>query len=307
MFSRSGSHSHLPEARQPRRAFVLVMVLALLTLCALCLAGLARRSLVAGEQAAQSASDLQRRWGVLSCLHTILPQANELLETAAAKLPAPAQVWPLPASVSIEFDLGELHFSVLVADEDAKANLNTICRNDADGPHAVAALVEELAAGGDGLAVHVEAAAGGGDANRRTEIFRGWGQVFEPSQTACPGEYAAKLRDTTRDMTCWGSGRLNVVRASDESLRLVCRNKISPDLLAKLLARRHDPGLTGLDSLLDEMALGTTDRVTLQRLLTDRSSRYSVWILVRSPQRTWATLALADGSSSQGARDLFTW
>jgi hypothetical protein len=305
MSSRSGNRSHLPQPRQPRRAFVLVMVLALLTLCALCLAGLARRSLVAGEQAAQSANELQRRWGVLSCMHTILPQANELLEMAAAKLPSQAQVWPLPAKVSTEFDLGESHFSVLVADEDAKANLNAIGRNDADGPHAVAAVVEELAAGSDGLAVHVEAA--GGDSNRRTEIFRGWGQVFEPAETGCPGDYAAKLRDTTRAITCWGSGRLNVVRASDESLRLVCRNQISPDLLAKLLARRHDPGLTGLDSLLDELALRTTDRLTLRRLLTDRSSRYSVWIFVRSPQRSWATLALADGSSPQAARDLFTW
>src|ERR1700733_6313778 len=270
MFSRSGNRPHSPQTRQPRRAFVLVMVLALLTLCALCLAGLARRSLVAGEQAAQAASDLQRRWGVLSCMHTILPQANELLETAAAKLPAQAQVWPLPANVSTEFELGELHFSVLVADEDAKANLNTICRNDADDPHAVAALVEELAAGGDGVAAHVEAA--GGDANHRTQAFRGWGQVFEPAETACPGEYAAKLRDTTHDITCWGSGRLNVIRASDDSLRLVCRNQISPDLLAKLLARRRDPGLTGLDSLLNELALGTTDRLTLQRPFTDSSS-----------------------------------
>src|ERR1700733_12403728 len=107
-----------------RGAFVLVMVLALLTVCALCLAGLARRSMDAGEQAATARTDLQRRWGIISCQRTYLPLARDLLEAEANALPAQARVWPLPSSVSVEFVLGDLHFSVLLADEDAKANLN---------------------------------------------------------------------------------------------------------------------------------------------------------------------------------------
>jgi hypothetical protein len=115
------------------------------------------------------------------------------------------------------------------------------------------------------------------------------------------------VRDTTRTITCWGGGRLNIQRASDEAIRLVCENQISPDSLGKLLARRHERGVTGLDALLDQLALRKTERLTLERLLTDRGSRYSLWILVRNPRRSWATLAIGDGSSSQGARETFTW
>lgn len=299
----------------PRRgAFVLVMVLALLTVCALCLAGLARRSLDAGEQAASARTDLQRRWGVMSCARTYLPLAKDLLEAEAAKLPAQSRIWPLPASVGIEFDLGDLHFSVLLADEDAKANLNAISRSNPDGQRAVASLVEERASGVEGVAVNVQAAPtqgapnqGTSGSNQASAVFRSWGQVFEPTSASTPGEFASRLRDVTKDITCWGSGRLNIQRASDEAIRLVCGNHIAPDILAKLLARRHEPGITGVESLLDELALRRTDRSTLERLLTDRSSRYSLWILVQSPRRSWATLAIGDGSSSQGARETFTW
>jgi hypothetical protein len=308
MFSRCAKRPTLRVARAARRgAFVLVMVLALLTLCALCLAGLARRSLDAGQQVAVAQTDTQRRWGVVSCERTYLPLAKDLLEAAAAGLPAESQVWPLPASAVVEFDLGQLHFSVLLADEDAKANVNAISRNDPDGPHAVTSVLEDLTAGLDGLTVHVQPVTNSGNAKPGGGEFRGWGQVFEPPATGAPGEFAARLRDATRDITCWGSGRLNIERASDEAIRLFCGNQVTPDLLAKLLSRRHDPGLTGLHALLDKLALRTSDRATLERLLTDRSSHYSLWILVKSPRRSWATLAIGDGNSAQGARETYCW
>jgi hypothetical protein len=295
-----------------RDAFVLVMVLALLTVCALCLAGLARRGLDASEQVASAQSDTQRRWGILSCERTYLPLAKDLMEGAAAKLPAQGRVWPLPSSVSAQFDLGELHFSVLLADEDAKANLNTIARSSPDGPRTVASLLEETSAGFDGLVVNVqplaiENTAPGKSSNQVRGILRSWGQVFEPSHVVCPGDYAARVRDATRNITCWGSGRLNLQRASDEAIRLVCGNQITPDLVNKLIAHRHEPDVTGLEALLESLALRKADRATLERLLTDRSSRYSLWITVQNPRRRWATLAIGDGSSSQSLRESFTW
>ena len=297
-----------------RGAFVLVMVLALLTVCALCLAGLARRSLDAGEQAATARTDLQRRWGIISCQRTYLPLARDLLEAEANALPAQARVWPLPSSVSVEFVLGDLHFSVLLADEDAKANLNAIARGSPDGEKTVASLLEERIAGIEGLAVNTQSLSTQSALSQSTTgssqpsaIFRSWGQVFEPTNAGSPGELAARLRDATREITLWGSGRLNIQRASDGAIRLVCGNQIAPDFLARLISRRHEPGITGLAALLDELALRQSDRSTLERLLTDRSSRYSVWILVQSPQRSWATLTIADGSTSQAARESFSW
>jgi hypothetical protein len=286
---------------------VLVMVLALLLVCALCLAGLARRSLESGEQVATAQTDLQRRWGVLTCVRTYLPLAQDLLESEAAKLPAQARTWPLPSSVAAEFDLGELHFSVLLADEDAKVNLNAVCRDDSDGPRRVAAIVEQSATGVDGLAVHVQPLPSESVVNRASLAFLSWGQVFEPTDSARPGEFATRVREATREITCWGSGRLNIQRASDEAIRLVCTNKVAPDIVGKLIARRREPGVTGLAAVLNQLGLRDGDRGTLERLLTDHSSRYSLWILVQSPRRTWATLAVGSGSSAQAAHETFTW
>ena len=299
MFFRCVNRPAFKVERTRRGAFVLVMVLALLTVCALCLAGLARRSLDAGEQVATAQIDLQRCWGILSCARTYLPLAKDLLEAEAAKLPAEVQTWPLPASVATEFDLGELHFSVLLADEDAKANLNTICRSDSDGPRTVTTLVEQMVAGAEGLAVNVQPLPTQSASTQAAAAFRSWGPIFEPTDVRCPGEFAARLRDMTRDITCWGGGRLNIERASDQAIRLVCGNQIGPDIVGKLLARRHEPGVTGVAALLDQLGLRETDRSTLERLLTDRSSHYSLWIVVRSPRRSWATLVLGDGSSAQ--------
>jgi hypothetical protein len=283
------------------------MVLALLLVCALCLTGLARRSLESGEQVATAQTDLQRRWGVLSCVRTYLPLAQDLLEGESAKLPAEARTWPMPSSVAAEFDLGELHFSVLLADEDAKVNLNAVCRDDSDGPRTAASIVEQSAAGVDGLAVNVQPLPTESVVNRASVAFRSWGQVFESTDSAGPGEFAARLRDATRAITCWGSGRLNIQRASDEAIRLVCSNKVAPDIVGKLIARRREPGVTGLAGVISQLGLRAADRGTLERLLTDHSSRYSLWILVQSPRRSWATLTVGSGSSAQTAHETFTW
>lgn len=302
------------RSRSPRTAFVLVMVLVLLTVAALSLAGLARRSLESAEQAATAQAELQRRWGVLSALRLYLPAAEPLLEAAATKVSAQSQAWPLPASVSGEFMLRGLHFSLLIADEDAKVNLNAIYRRGTDGASQVASVVEQLA-GTDGPPAQIRPTTG--DATKPdAKAFRSWGQIFDFAETATatepPAEAACRLRDETREITCWGNGRLNISRASDQAIRLVCGDKLSPDVLAKLLSLRHESGIKGLDDLLSRMALRIEDRALLERLLTDRSTRHSIWIVVRDQRRAWALLALDRGGGSGGGQsgsvqETFTW
>src|SRR5580704_16608206 len=75
----------------PRHAFVLVMVLVLVAVAAFSLAGIARRSLQAAEEAATAQADLQRHWGVLSALRLYLPSAETLLEGEAKKMSLQSQ------------------------------------------------------------------------------------------------------------------------------------------------------------------------------------------------------------------------
>lgn len=297
-------------ARSHRTAFVLVIVLVLLAVAALSLAGIARRSLESAEQAAAAQAELQRRWGVLSALRVYLPAAESLLEVKTRKATSQGRDWPLPASVSAEFVFHDLHFSVLVADEDAKVNLNAIYRQGAGGANQVASVAEQLA-GTDGPAPQIRPIAEDA-AKSDAKVLRSWGQVFDLAQDTAPGEAACRLRDETREITCWGSGRLNICRASDQAIRLVCQDRLSPDVVAKLIALRRESVIKDLDDLLSRMALRIEDRALLECRLTDRSTRHSIWIVVRDQKRAWAVLALDRGGGSGGGQsgavqETFTW
>jgi len=310
MHSSYANNASEPKKRSSRGAFVLVMVLVLLVVAALSLAGVARRSLESAEEAATAQEDLQRRWGVLSALRLYLPSAEALLEAEAKKQAAMGQGWPFPASVSGEFVLNGLHFSLVLADEDAKVNLNAIFHQGSDGISQVATALDQLAAT-DGLAVQVRPMSE--DSTKSgAKVFRSWGQIFDLTPYVSPAESASRLRDATHEITCWGSGRLNICRASDQAIRAVCQNKINPDVLDKLLSLRRDKEMKGLDDLLTRMALRIEDRAVLERLLSDRSTRHSIWIEVRNARRSWAVLALDRGGGSGGGQnsavqEMFTW
>jgi hypothetical protein len=286
------------------------MVLVLLAVAAISLAGVARRSLQSADEAATAQADLQRRWGVLSALRFYVPAAETLLEGEAKKSSAQAQGWPLPASISGDFVLHGLQFTVWLADEDAKVNLNAVFHQGPDGANQVAAVVGQLA-GADAAALQVRPMAEDGT-RQDSRVFRSWGEVFDLAQDTAPGDAACRLRDQTREITCWGSGRLNIRRASDQAVRLVCQDKLSPDVLGKLLSLRREPGIKDLDDLLSRLALRIEDRALLERRLTDRSTRHSLWILVRDHKRVWATLAIDRGGGSAGGQsgavqETFTW
>jgi hypothetical protein len=282
------------------------MVLVLLAVAAFSLAGVARHSLESAEAAARAQEDLQRRWGVLSALRIYVPAAETLLDGEARRLSSQGQAWPLPASIECEFTLHGLQFSVLLADEDAKIDLNAIFRRGPDGANQVASIVEQLAST-DRAALLVQPVVVDGT-KPDARAFRSWGQVFDLSQDNSLGDASGHLREQTREITCWGCGRLNVRRASDPAIRLVCQDKLGPDILGKLLSLRREVGVKDLDDLLTRLALRIEDRSVLERRLTDRSTRHSIWILVRDQKRIRATFALDRGGGQSGAlQDVFTW
>jgi len=293
-----------PRSSRARAGFVLVMVLVLLTIAGISLAGLARRSLAMSEQAAAAQSDLQRRWGIRSCLRLYLANAESLLEAEAAKSSGQSRTWPLPSAASSEFSLGNLRFSVLVADEDAKINVNTLFRRGGDGAAQVASVVEQVA-GPNGISTQIRPSMV--DSKPAPIPFCTWGQIFELETAGPTAELADRLQEATREITCWGGGRLNLSRASDQAVRLVCQDQVSPDVVAKLLAVRQETGINELDNVLTRLGLRLENRMQLLRLLTDQSRWHSVWITARSGRRTWAILALDGGRQNGVAREMFTW
>src|SRR3954469_11264965 len=110
-----------PSVRPRRRGYALLMVLLVLALAAAALAGVCRLSLEKAVRASRAAEDLQRRWGVITCRSVLLPRAEDVLSAAQADGPT--------AETRREIRLGDLSFTLVFGDEQAKANVNLLYRN----------------------------------------------------------------------------------------------------------------------------------------------------------------------------------
>ena len=109
--------------RKHQKGFVLILVLAMLTIAALLSAGMARRSLDQSIAVAKKHAEMQRRWGEISCRQSILNRAEILLRTAELRDGILSPV--LQTTVK----LGDQNFLLILSDEQAKLNLNTVFRN----------------------------------------------------------------------------------------------------------------------------------------------------------------------------------
>jgi hypothetical protein len=138
--------------------------------------------------------------------------------------------------------------------------------------------------------------------------LQSWGQVFEPVRSAESLRIGRAIRAATGQMTCWGTGKINVRRADDATILAVCGSEVSHSAMQKLLALRAEPGQTGLSALVERMTINNKDRTALRRLITDGSRCHSLWIVCRSRLRSWTTLTVdhpGDGSGSEYL--VFTW
>src|SRR5690349_6208254 len=103
------------------------MTLVLIAITGLLLAGLARRSMQLALDAAEAQQELQRRWGGITCQRYAFKHADRLLSEPAVAIDDQNALPPTRLKyASFQLELGGVRFDLLLADENAKANLNTI-------------------------------------------------------------------------------------------------------------------------------------------------------------------------------------
>src|SRR5258705_789287 len=129
-----------------RRGYVLVTSLALLVLSSTLLISVARAPSARPPNARQSQEELQRRWGEISCRRAILPFAETILTQLEKR-----QQRPIAIHRAV-IRLGAQEFNLIVADEQAKANINAF-RDLTDKARAESQLRSTLS--GSGLAAQV--------------------------------------------------------------------------------------------------------------------------------------------------------
>ena len=109
--------------RKHQQGFVLILVLAMLAIAALLSAGMARRSLDQSITVAKKQAEMQRCCGEISCRQSILNRAEILLRTAELRDEI------LLSTLQTTVKLGDQTFLLVLSDEQAKLNLNTVFRN----------------------------------------------------------------------------------------------------------------------------------------------------------------------------------
>jgi len=265
--------------RRQRPGYVLVLTLGLVTLAAISLSGFARYSLEMASRANEATEELQHRWGLLTARHVLMNQPAELIASQVRPEEASGPPWPKPASVSTAFSLGSLKFTVNLADEDSKVNLNTV---RARHPDLIPAVIRRQCGGTGGLRLLPTAVSSIGTA------YRSWGEVFDLAASPRESKPCERLPLIGRTVTCWGSGRLNLCRASDAAVGEIASLALSPDEVGSLVSHRKNWNGQSIDELLGQLSLRRPELLAIGRLLNNDSRSYSLWVEVANGKRLWS-------------------
>lgn len=283
-----------------RGGFALVLVLAVLALCALMVTGLARSSLQEALDAVRREEELRCRWALRSLERAVLHRGEEILaglETAReGERPVPA-----PAVWRAGIVLAGSEFDITLGDENAKINVNealSLSSKDRAVP-----VIQELASGSVRLRMKAFEAS-----SSKRGTLRSWGQLFDLAGLGSDQEAASQVAAATGKLTCWGDGRLNIRRASDESLQALCRLATDRSLPRRLLSLRKQKPNWSVSQLMQALRLPLRERGELLSVLTDRSRCHSLWIRELSQRRERYTLFVRDvGEDGMNEAIVFRW
>ena len=319
----------MPTHRRHRRGYVLVVTLGLLMLSTTLLVAVGRAAVRHALAAREAGEELQRRWGTASCRNAILPFAENILANAEAR-----QRRPVP-TIRANLVLGDQSFAVVVSDEQAKANINTLLESAAD-QSAVEVRVRQAFAGtglGNSIKLRLAPLNKAGQKHRTTQPaasqpsnapagvprwISGLGQLFDnitPDRLVSGDGSAAVDR-----ITCWGTGAINIMRAGESSRVLAASPPLSRIDIGRLIDARNarlvpasgnarlsaplfdlKPGNTApadpIGRLLSEARIDMKYRPKLA--LTTASSCHSLWVIVGDRKRAWYYLVVSDESNPQ--------
>lgn len=289
-----------------RRGFVLVMVLVLILVTSLSAAGFARKSFELARTVADAHEDLQRRWGTRSIERFVLANPIHVLDGIDHRSSHSVQSWPLRQMIELNITLGELRFVVRLSDEDAKIDMNALARRVSD-PKTLLSNVTQQAAGTSGLGVAIRWPPREQDSEKAI-AFQTWEQIFDLREVDRATELVNQLQAATTQLTCWGTGKLNLSRAEDSTVRLLLTGVVSESSVARVLGARRQGGFQDIDSLVKKANINNKDEMALKRFLAVDSKRFAAWIKVESARRTWASLTIdRSGKGNPTSFETFHW
>ena len=287
----------LPQ-RRPASGYVLMTVIAVSILVITCLSMLARQSLKMGLRAADEERMLQQRWGTVTLQKAFLTNADRIFEQREEQANLSPAKTPPPPVIRMKFALGEVTFDLLLADEDAKLPLNTLYHYA--GQKKTEEGISQIAGSNAQFATRLNPAVRPGQIareKRRASInddvdqeieqdlpdaFRSWGEVFDLATVNRTTSDQAALQAMTTNLTCWGSGQLNLRRASDNAILALTSVVVQDGRARRILQRYRDNPTATLPILLQSEVSNQQEQRQLQAILSETSTNFSIWIDAQS-------------------------
>jgi hypothetical protein len=272
--------------------------------------------------------ELQKKWGTASCLTAILPFSEQILVNAEARKGSVISVY------RSDIRLGAQTFHHIVSDEQAKANVNTIY-DATDRSTTEERIRESLSGSGLGNTIRLYPAQSidlppvtqPASQPSVRQYVSGFGQIFQgvPPNRLTQGGASAPIEL----LTCWGNGSINVMRASEGSLRLAISPPLTKIEISRLIDARNADLHPETQHLLAPIAMPGQPQVNLSKLdpasrllavanihVKDRASVglvtgslcHSLWIIVEDGRRTWYELLVLDESDAAHRHvDSYVW
>ncbi len=280
-----------------KSGYILPITLIVLALAAVVLARVCRQTMRESLAVAEESRDLQRKWSLLSCQSTLLANVDVLLAQAAGSNKMPA------VSRRAELTLGGQTVQLLMADEQAKVNVNTLFHLR-DRQETERYVSTALRAGGINAPVRLRPWHRPGersDSKAIPVLFSSFGGLFSE-----PGPFVSvrSLMSATREITCWGNGRLNYRQATRAQIGALAANH--PDVMKRILARQSAPASLAMS--LDPLNLPAINGKALDDVFTDTSTCFSLWIVATDGDCTEARFGVHElGEDGQFHVTCLSW
>lgn len=280
--------------RRERKGVLLLVVVACILIAGLAMVGITRQSLRMATSALKTESELQQRWGVISLQRTLMTGAPEIFTNSDNASLIAGKTGPFPSTVRSEVLLGGIKFNLLLADEQAKLNLNLAYHMR--GKNTAQQLAEKMKGIG-GLRTRLMPEVQSADIGRQKSsasdddeeedaaenetslpvAFRHWGQVFDLSNSpsAAPGQLVPAA---TSRLTCWGRGAVNITRASNEIIEETCRTALGPGVARKLVSQYRENPTQNIRQVAVQLKVDDQGVNALRQLVTTESATYSLWL-----------------------------
>ena len=288
--------------RPPRRGIVLLLVLFAIVLAGVGLTMIARASVRQAIAARDARDRLQTKWGERTAGRLMLDAAPAFFQQQDALRRAQPSLPRGPART--QFVLGGQTFDIVIADEDAKANLNTIYHTGgaADVQRAVRQLVgptvqpllaisPQVASQADRRRQSAASTISPGDEDASNDgydepddlieppaAFATWADLVDVARLRRDAGDARVLAQLSADLSLRGSGRLNARRARPEAIVAVAQTVVTEGLARRIVDRIESQPTAEIRLVLRTLVKNDRDRRRLERLLGQQSNSFSVWI-----------------------------